>query len=874
MTLRDRLATFIKPPYQLKTLLLLTLSVLAVLMIGLNGLISYQRIQRETLTTARKQSASIADLVAKENLEALVVNDIGSIESSLQQVSQLPDVDNIAVARFDGRILATAQNGNARIFGFGWKVQPPSSADATQTADQTREEQLTAWSPIGVAGRPPLGWVKLEYSLAQRRLEVQRLWHNSLDALMLTLLLILVILPFLLEAVLKPIRRLSVIAGKLSSNIGRQIHIDTQILEAKLVADALNAASVDLALQAARTQIIVNTAAVAIIGLDDQAHVVSANPATTSLFGQEESELIGREVSTCIPGLTEDELRSMFGPGDDRQDKHVYRIVRQDFRGTRRDGTLFPIEIAFGHVAHSKSLRYACIVRDVTDERAAQESSELYERALASSHNGVFLTQAFNDTHPIIFVNEAFQRITGLAASDVLGRDVESLARGRDNALWTSEFRQAVQEKRGAKITIHDEPVGNRQLTAEVSLSPVHSVDGKLTNFIGIVSDITDRVRAEEANTKRSAQLNAIFSLSPDGFVLLDTQGELAFANPAFERMTGRSWRSTDCRMSFATFRSQFSDLCLDDRGLPELELNSDDEMQWQARIVLARPQHRVLQATARRNLAGRSETIMYFRDVTHEDEVDRMKSEFLASAAHELRTPMVSILGFTELLIKREFSPERRLDMLQTIHRQSGLLVKMINELLDLARIESRRGLDMKIGEHPLGELVDDSIRGLMRADNERQVLRGPIPQATVMVDPEKMQLALNNLLSNAFKYSPDGGDVILRAGIDDLNGRSYVVLEVEDHGMGMKPEQLERAFERFYRADTTGNIPGTGLGLSLVKEIAELHGGYIEMESQYGQGTTAKLWIPRSTAVSPSKPSSPDGAETHGRVAALTQG
>ncbi|MCP2802689.1 hypothetical protein NK936_23970, partial [Salmonella enterica subsp. enterica serovar Typhimurium] len=88
---------------------------------------------------------------------------------------------------------------------------------------------------------------------------------------------------------------------------------------------------------------------------------------------------------------------------------------------------------------------------------------------------------------------------------------------------------------------------------------------------------------------------------------------------------------------------------------------------------------HRVVQAQARRNVAGRSETILYFRDVTHEDEVDRMKSEFLALAAHELRTPMVSIYGFTELLLKRTFSDERRTDMLETIHRQSGLLVKMI---------------------------------------------------------------------------------------------------------------------------------------------------------------------------------------------------
>lgn len=871
MHIRSRFRKFIRPPYQLKSILLVVLSSVAVLMIVLNGVVSFLRIQRETLITAQNQAVSIAGLIAKENLEALIVNDVGAIESALRQVSQLPDVDTIAIARANGRLLTTAQDGESKIYSLGWKISVPQSQHADITPFTERNDQLTVWAPIGIAKQAPIGWVKLDYSLTQRRLEVDRLWRNSLDALLLSLLILLVLLPILLELVLKPIRNLSRLAGKLSSSIGHEIQIDTKVSEVQVLADALNEASRDLSQQAARTHIIVNTAAVAILALDDQGRIVSANPATTSLFGREEKELLGQSVDACIPGLASSTLNELFGQNSNGLGEHVYRIVRQDFLGTRKDGTPFPIEIALGQVFQCENLRYACIVRDMTDERAAQESSELYERALASSHNGVFITGASHGKYPIIFINDAFQRITGLKPHEIFGREMEALTRGKSDASWVRELSLAVQEKRGAKIAIHDELVPGQRIEAELSLSPVHNSRGELTNFVGIISDIAERVRAEEKVARRSAQLNAIFSLSPDGFVLLDDQGELVFANPAFERMTGRSWRASDGRMSFETFRRQFSNLCHEDQGLPDLELNSGDEMQWQARIVLTRPQHRVLQASARRNHSGRSETIMYFRDVTHEDEVDRMKSEFLASAAHELRTPMVSIFGFTELLIKRDFSPERRLDMLQTIHRQSGLLVKMINELLDLARIESRRGLDMKIGEHPLTTLVDDSVRGLMRADNERQVLRGSIPDASVMVDPEKMQLALNNLLSNAFKYSPGGGDVILRAGLDELNGRNYVVLEVEDHGMGMKPEQLERAFERFYRADTTGNIPGTGLGLSLVKEIAELHGGYIELESKYGQGTTAKLWIPRSTVSAPAPILDPT-AQTQRQVASMS--
>jgi signal transduction histidine kinase len=383
----------------------------------------------------------------------------------------------------------------------------------------------------------------------------------------------------------------------------------------------------------------------------------------------------------------------------------------------------------------------------------------------------------------------------------------------------------------------------------ECSLSPIVSGADEVTHFVGIAIDVTARVAAEEANAKRRAQLDAIFSLSPDGFVLFDANEQLVFANPAFERLTGGFLLSTDVGMDLRGFESGLLGLCGPEQTPVTFEFKPQevrDTEEWQARLHLVRPQTRVLQAQARRTAQGRGETIFYFRDVTHEDAVDRMKSEFLAAAAHELRTPMVSIFGFTELLLRRKFTPERQADMLQTIHRQSGLLVKMINELLDLARIESRRGLDLQIEPHPLRELVEHSVKGLMLKDTDRQVIVRDVPPAVVLIDPEKMQLAMNNLLSNAFKYSPKGGDVAVAAFIDVLDGTHYAVIEVTDQGLGMSPEQLARAFDRFYRADASGNIPGTGLGLSMVREVASLHHGQIELDSVLGQGTTARLWIP----------------------------
>lgn len=840
----------LRPPYSLRTVLMLALTALSLVMVAANGLLSYQRIDRDTLANAQKQANSLARLVASSSIEAMVLNDIGAIESNLLQVVRLPGMDAIAVVRADGRRLVQVErSGNDIRSRIGGQEQIPETGVDGMISPRIFDNDYQAWAVIGLPRRAPLGWVRVDYSLAQREIEQERLWQRSLYTLLLTIAAIVALLPFILNWALRPLEQLSDIARCLSSQIGRQVVTESSSLEARTLAQALTKASHDVAEEVARTQVIVNTAAVAIISLDARGRVISANPATTSIFGLEEQDLQGRPLEQSIPGLSDAILRELFGELDQSATR-VYRIVRHDFFGVRMGGTLFPIEITLGQAPPGGTLHYVCIVRDITDERAALETSELYERALASSHNGVFITNAAVNSQPIIFVNEAFQRITGLAPHQVLGRGMDLLRNDNREEAGLRELQKAGTEARSTSVTVNYRLPSGRHITAEVSLSPVRAGDGRLTNFIGIVSDVTARVQAEAVIAERRAQLDAIFSLSPDGFVMFDGLGQLIFANPAFERMTGRSWIRPEGPPGLIEFERSLAAMCHAQHPMPALPA-SDDEA-WQARLVLARPQHRVVQAQGRRNAAGRGETILYFRDVTHEDEVDRMKSEFLASAAHELRTPMVSIFGFTELLLKREFSVDRRTDMLQTIHRQSGLLVKMINELLDLARIESRRGLDLKIGEHALEELVKLSVRGLMRGEDERQVIVGEIPAVPVLIDPEKMQLALNNLLSNAFKYSPQGGDVTLTGRLVDSKEGSYAVLEVRDQGIGMSPDQLRRAFERFYRADTTGNIPGTGLGLCLVKEIAELHGGRIELESRLGAGTMARMWIPRQMTAS----------------------
>lgn len=226
----------------------------------------------------------------------------------------------------------------------------------------------------------------------------------------------------------------------------------------------------------------------------------------------------------------------------------------------------------------------------------------------------------------------------------------------------------------------------------------------------------------------------------------------------------------------------------------------------------------------------------------------EQAKSEFLSAAAHELRTPMASVHGFAELLADREFDPATSQSIARTIHRQSSHLVQLVNELLDLARIESGRGLDFAMKRQPLWPIVRDTAENLIFAkDPRRAELRpGDGESAWVVVDEAKLRQAVTNVLSNAFKYSAGKGPIRVSLPMRTDHARAEVGISVEDEGIGMSQEQLSRAFERFYRAEPAGPVSGTGLGLALTKEIVEAMRGRVEMTSRPGCGTQVTLWLP----------------------------
>ncbi|MEK8045366.1 PAS domain S-box protein [Ideonella margarita] len=527
--------------------------------------------------------------------------------------------------------------------------------------------------------------------------------------------------------------------------------------------------------------------------------------------------------------------------------------VRQQLRYLTADGGVCWMQVQVQRLRDDdgQPVGFSGTLTDITEQRETEADLRLRNRAVDASSNGIVLTDIRKPGAPMVFINEGFTRLTGYSPEEALGRSCGFLQGGNTQQPGINDIRQAIALGEPCRVVLTNYRKDGARFDNDISIAPVHDeTTGEITHYIGVLSDVTARLKAEVLLRDQFARLDTIFALSPDGFVSFDGEGRVVSANPAFERLTGIA-TSEVMGLASDEFDAQLLNV-IEQRDPPGMaHWLSDVEDAGgavHAEVLVLRGLPQKVVVCSRRDCdAPNVRQVLHLRDISRETEVDRMKSEFLSTAAHELRTPMASIRGFSDLLLMRKFDEARTRDVLQTINRQSIWLTDMINELLDLARIEARKGKDFHLEVTEVREVIDAGVNALMVPGDTREidlVLPPQIPP--VRVDRAKFQHALTNVLSNAYKYSPEGGRITLTVMRREHEGQDQVGVSVRDRGIGMSPSHARRAFERFFRADTSGAIPGTGLGLALVKEIIELHGGQVQLDSVLGEGTTVTLWLP----------------------------
>jgi PAS domain S-box-containing protein len=532
---------------------------------------------------------------------------------------------------------------------------------------------------------------------------------------------------------------------------------------------------------------------------------------------------------------------------------------------------------------------FSTIYSDISDatEREAK-LAELVQRnaslaaAVASTSNGVLITDPNLPGNPIVFVNPAFSRITGYAEDEAIGKTCRML-QGRDTDPQTIErLRRAIEQRRPAMATIRNYRKDGRTFWNELSVNPVFDERGQLTHFVGIQTDVTDRVRADEALKRSEADLRALaethaatLDALPALVALLDAGGRVISVN--------REWREAAGRAEAIGIGADADYLALLEEDPADLFTGDGPALNAGLGTVLAgetpmfaREYLRAVGTEARwfkfvatpvSTTEPRGAVVMHF-DITDrimaEDALraakeqaefaNRSKSEFLANVSHELRTPLNAIIGFSEVMQHEMFGPLGRTQYKEYAKdiTDSGVhLLSIINDILDLSKIEAGK-FELHKEKLQLGEVVRACLRLVKdRASAGRLALKTEVADdlPPLHADPRAVKQILINLLSNAVKFTPAGGEVRVTARCD---GNGDFVLSVSDTGIGIAQKDIAKAMAAFSQVDSALNrkYAGTGLGLPLVRLLAELHDGSMRLDSQPGLGTTVTVRLPQPRA------------------------
>ncbi len=517
-------------------------------------------------------------------------------------------------------------------------------------------------------------------------------------------------------------------------------------------------------------------------------------------------------------------------------------------------------------------IAYFWALRPYNRARAQAEAvREQSEKALAKAQRlaklGTWRWSIERDE--LISCSAEFARIHGVGLDRIhdLMRDHEArVVHPDDRERVAAAFARADAERAGYEIEYRILlPDGELRHVLEIGEAVIDASE-QTTSHIGTIQDITDHKRVEDALHDSQSLYEGLIKVAPVSiFVQAAADGKIVFANDRGMNLLGAASRNEVIGRSLIEF------LHPDDRAQAQertQRLLADQAIEPVVEGKIVCIDGTVIDVE--RSVAGCTyggapalQSVVY--DVTErkageqaiitaqEEAVlaNRAKSEFLANMSHELRTPLNAIIGFSELIGNESFGPvgdPKYRDYAQDISESGKHLLALINDILDLSKIESGR---LELEEENVD--VADTIRSCLRLMAERARSGGlelatEIDETTyslLRADPRMLKQILFNMLSNAIKFTPPGGKVTVRAW---HNRHSGYIIQVVDDGIGMALDDIPKALSRFGQIDSTlgRKYEGTGLGLPLTKSLAELHGGSLDLQSEAGAGTTVTVRFP----------------------------
>lgn len=659
-------------------------------------------------------------------------------------------------------------------------------------------------------------------------------------------------------------------------------------------------------------RIVAETATDAIISINEKSAILFVNDAAERIFGYKKEEMLGQNLSMLMPEY----LRHLHREGQDRYIKTGKRHLQWEHvevPGLHRDGYEFPLELSFGEFIENDRHVFIGIARDVSERKRAESLIRDSEQKFSTLAETVPQLVWMAEPDGFIFwYNRNWYDYTGTTPEDMKGWGWQSVHDPKMLAAVTEKWQKSIQtgEPFGMEFPLRRADGVFRWFLTRVN--PSRNADGAIIRWFGTNTDIDEQRRMSERNRFILEIDEAVRPLeSPEEITLTLARllGEyLAADRCAYAEVepdedhfvvpgdyTRNDVQSIVGHYRMADFGTEVLRLMRANQPYAVDDVTTDERVTEAdlaayrltgVQAVICVPLHKngrfsacmaVHQKTPRRWLPEEIELVVFVANrfwesierarvvkSLHEsfvreqearqiaEQANKIKDEFLATVSHELRTPLNAILGWSNILRGGKMDGETSARALETIERNARFQAQLIDDLLDISRIITGK-LRLEIQKIELSTVIEaavDAVRPAADAKNIRLQTLLDSEVGFISGDANRLQQVIWNLLSNAVKFTPKAGRVQVR--LERIN--SHVEITVSDTGEGIAPEFLPFVFDRFRQADQTSTRRqgGLGLGLSIVRQLVEMHGGTVDVQSAgEGKGTSFNVNLPRLIAV-----------------------
>ena len=638
-------------------------------------------------------------------------------------------------------------------------------------------------------------------------------------------------------------------AEKLVSERTKELTTTNQLLKSEIAERELTER--DLREHQQKLAGILDNADEAIITIDEGHTIQLFNQGAEQIFGYRATEIIGQQLDILLPEVYRQIHRHHINTfGQSRKQSRKMAERNRNVFGRRKDGHEFSAEASVAKLPTKSGMLYTVILKDISERQQTLEKLQASKALLAKAEKiaKIGSWEYDHETNQRSWSEELFN-ILGFDQDAPIPSCQEILARVHPEDLLLVKKTLRLGHSQGQAWELNYRlllPDGKLKYIESRGEATIDS-EGKILKVLETIMDVSDRIQAEKSLQRSEEQLELITDALPVLIAYIDKEQCYRYNNRTYETWFGKSRSSLE--------------------GLPLKELVGEDnyqkmipyiEMALAGKEVTFETQSTAdnvhsywMSATYIPDLDVNGEVKGFFsmvEDITERKAIEKMKSEFISIASHEMRTPLTSIHGVLKLLSVERLGKldARGKTMAAMALRNSDRLVQLVSDILDLERIESGRDEIIKTtcNSAKLIQQAIDTISSMAKVQGI--ILETNSESIEFLGDRDRLTQALTNFLSNAIKFSTEHSKVTITARLHDNN----ILFSVTDKGRGIPADKLETIFERFQQVDASDSRQkgGTGLGLAICRHIVEQHGGKIWVESVYGQGSTFYFSIPLS--------------------------